>query len=140
MSEFKPITFTEEYASKYWDGTSNTVVRYYAYLQRGFALFNETKNYLMLIFGVYWTAKSMEWWLATGYSNGFLIIVLGIAATFGIGVLLVAGRWHLFKASKSIEYITQINGSVTQYQGYNMAVRQLELLEEISKKLDSLSR
>lgn len=134
MSKFEPITFNEEYANMYWDGASNTFVRYYSYLDRGFELFNKTKNYLMLMFGTYWTIKTMDWWVQTGYSEGILIFGLIVVATFGIGFLVLIGRWHLFKAAQAIEYITQLKGTVTQYKGFNMAVYQLRLFEALAQE------
>lgn len=138
MSDFKPITFSEEYTQKYWDGSSNRFARYYTYLQRGFGLFNETKNYLLMLFGSYWTIKTADYWINFGVSDTWLVTGLGILAIIGVGFLLMAGRWDLFKLSKAREFATTQHGSVTQYNSYNMAVKQIELLEEINKKLDKL--
>ena len=133
--EFKQITFSEEYHQKYWAGFTNLLVRYYTYLDRGFGVFNQTKNYILMIFGTYWTIRTMEWWTGKGYSDGLLVLGVGAAAFIGIGFLIIIGRWHLFKAQKAIEFITTQKSTITGYNGYNMAIRQLEILEEINKKL-----
>mgnify|MGYP001580363098 CR=1 FL=1 len=135
MSDFKPITFSEEYTQKYWDGSSNRFARYYTYLQRGFGLFNETKNYLLMLFGSYWTIKTADYWINFGVSDTWLVTGLGILAIIGVGFLLMAGRWDLFKLSKAREFATTQHGSVTQYNSYNMAVFNIALMEAIAKKL-----
>lgn len=135
MSEFKPILFDEENLRKFWEGPSNRFARYYTYLQRGFGLFNETKNYILLLFGFYWTVKTADYWLNFEISDFWLIIGLIVAAIIGLGILLLAGRWDMFKLSKAKEFATTQHGTVTQYQGFNMTVWNVVLLEAIAEKL-----
>ena len=135
MSDFKPITFSGETLRKFWDGPSNRFSRYYTYLQKGFGLFNETKNYILLLFGTYWTVKTSDHWISFGIHDGWLAISLGIASIIGLGILLMAGRWDLFKLSKSREFAMVQHGSVTQYNQYNMQVFNIALMEAIAKKL-----
>lgn len=131
IKEFKPITFSDEFILKYWDGTQNRIIRYQAYLRRGLALFNEHKNYILMLFGSYWTIKTADYWLALEISDGWLVLGLGVTALIGLFGLVLLGRWHLFKAQKSEEFISTQRGSVTGYGGYNMSVRSLELLNDI---------
>ncbi len=130
MQNPRPITFTPEYIQKYWEGPQNIVVRYYAYLQRGFGLVNEAKNYIFIMFGSYWTVKSIS---LLGFSlDPAWIIVAGI---LGLPVLVFLGRWYLFKAQKSAEYINTQHGSLTGFNPYNMQILQIALLTGIAKKL-----
>ena len=139
MSNFKPITFTEEYTQKYWEGSGNRFARFYTYLQKGFGLVNEAKNYILIIFGTYWTIKTMDWWIRTNLSDMTLVTGLGIGAIVGIGFLVLIGRWDLFKLSKAREFAMVQHGSVTQYGNYNMQVKALELQEEILKELKKIN-
>ena len=135
MSDFKPITFTEEYTQKYWEGSGNRFARFYTYLQKGFGLVNEAKNYILIVFGTYWTIKTMDWWIETNLSDTTLAVGLGITAIVGIGFLVLIGRWDLFKLSKAREFAMVQHGSVTQYGNYNMQVKTIELQEEILKEI-----
>lgn len=133
MLEFKPITFTEEYTQKYWEGPTNRFARYYIYLQRGFGLVNEAKNYAFIIFGSVLTVEFVDFF---GYKiSSWWIIVAGI---IGIPILLLAGRWDLFKLSKAREFATVQHGSVTRYDSYNMTVRMIEQQDEIIKLLETI--
>lgn len=132
--KFRPITFSEEYHQKYWAGLPNTFVRYYAYLDRGFGVFNQAKNYILMIFGTYWTVKTMEWWIGTGYSEVMLVVGLGTLSFLGICFLVILGRWHMFKANKAIEFINS-QTTITGWDGYNMQVFNVSLMEAIAIKL-----
>ena len=140
MSEFKPITFTDEFITKFWDGTENKIVRYQSYLRRGFSLFNETKNYILLLFGSYWTIRTADYWLVLDIGDVWLILGLGFCAITGLVFLLYLGRWDLYKAQKATEFINNRHGSITGFQGFNMAVRNLEFQEEILKELKKLTK
>ena len=138
MSQFKPIEFNEETLRQYWEGSSNLFARCYVYLQRGLSLFNETKNYILMLFGTYWTVKTMDYWIGTGYSDGFLMAGLGLIASVGIGFLILIGRWDLFRLSKAREFATTQHGTITKYDGFNMNVRNIEQNDEIIKLLKKL--
>ena len=135
MSQFKPITFDDEFVTKYWDGPTNKIVRWWIYLRGGLSLFNEWKNYLLLAFGSYWTIKTADFWISIGISDTWLAVGVLIAMPLGIVTLLFLGRWQLFKTTKPAEFITARHASITGYQGFNMTVRMVELLEEINNKL-----
>lgn len=135
MNEFKQIEFDEETQQKYWEGGSNRFARLYTYLQRGFGLFNEAKNYILMLFGAYWTIKTMDIWVKYGFSETTLIVMLSLTAVFGIIFLVVIGRWELYKLSKAREFAVQQHGTVTRYDPYNMQVEQTKLLGEILEEL-----
>ena len=139
MSDFKPIIFSGETLRKYWEGPENKFSRYYTYLQKGFGIVNEAKNYILIVFGTYWTVKTMDWWIKLGISDGLLAVGLGIIATIGIGFLILIGRWDLFKLSKAREFAMVQHGSVTQYNPYNMQVRTVEQNDEIISLLKKLN-
>lgn len=124
---------TDELAPLYWDGPSNVIARYYAYLQRGFGFVNEAKNYFLIFFGILWTNKVISFF---GYTIGTQWIVLG--GIIGIPCLVIVGRWQLFKAAKAVEFIGNRHGSVTGYNSYNMTIETLEVNKEQNAKLDKI--
>ena len=130
MSEFKKITNTGSFIDEYWDGAINRLARFYAYLTRGFGLVNEAKNYFLIIFGSFWTAKAVTF---MGYSlDPRWILVAGI---LGLPVLIIVGRWHVFRVSKAQQALTMKHESLTGIISYNISVMQLALLEGIAEKL-----
>ena len=130
MDEIKPITFDGAFIDKYWDGPSNFLARQYAYLQRGFGIVNEAKNYFLIIFGSFWTAKAIT---IMGYSIDPRWTL--VAGAIGLPTLIFVGRWQLFKAQKAIEVVSARHGSVTGYNGYNMQIEQTQLLRDIKQLL-----
>ena len=133
--ELKFLKFTGEFIDQYWDGAGNIIVRFYAYLDRGLALFNQTKNYVLLIFASYWTIKTMDIWISYGVSNKTLTIGIGVAAFFGIVFLVFLGRWYLFRAQKAQEFINARHGTITGWRGFNMQVFQVRLLMAMAEKM-----
>lgn len=133
--QFKQIDTSGETLRRYWEGPSNVFARYYTYMQRGLGLFNEMKNYLLLAFGTYWTVKTMSLWNKTGLSDSVLIMILAILGAVGLVVLVLIGRWDLFKLSKAREFAQTQHGSVTGYASYNMGVINVALMEAIAKQL-----
>lgn len=132
-NEFTPIQESGELLNEYWEGKSNTFVRYYAYAQRGIGLLNEFKYYFIFLFSGYWTVKFTE--IVGIRINPAWVVVAGV---LGIPVLILIGRWHLYKAQKPIEYVTTMNGSIQKFGMYNMGVRQIELLEDLNKNINQL--
>lgn len=131
MNGYTKITLDNDFTQKYWMGPGNLVARYYAYLQKGFELVNQSKNYFFILFGGYWTVRSVE---VLGYKlNADAILILGL---LGLPILAVVGRWYLFRASKSIEYIIAQHGTVTQYNSYNLQIDILNELEKLNRNLE----
>lgn len=124
MDEFEPITYSQEYLTQYWQGPTNMFARYFTYLQRCIGLFNEAKYFIALFgLGVFKSDIVIPWW----------ILILG-----GLGALplmIVVGRWHLFKVQKATEFINTQHGSVTGFGMYNMNIQILKTLKEINSKL-----
>lgn len=134
MSDFKPIEFDGEFKKQFWEGSSNTFVRYWVYLQKGFEVVNNAKNYFLIIFGSFWTAKVIE---IFGYR--FNPIWTLFAGLIGFPGLILIGRWLLHRAAKPQEFMTTHKATITGYQGFNMQVRQIKLLEEINRNLKKLN-
>lgn len=123
IDEIKPID--DKMAPLYWDGATNRFARYFAYMRRAIGLVNEAK-YLLALFGL-GVIKSdfvIPAWLIT------------FGGLISVPVLIAIGRWHLFRVQKAEEFINNRHGSITGYNSYNMTIRMVELLEEISKKLN----
>lgn len=123
-SEFKQIDGSVEYLRKYWDGPSNMFARYYSYWQRGLGLVNEAKYYLIAIFGGT---------LLSGFKPDLWMTVT--AAIIAPPIIILAGRWDLYKLSKAREFIQAQHGSITQWNGYNMAVLNIALMTAIAEKM-----
>ena len=113
----------EEQMPEFWEGNQNMLVRYWTYLHRGLDLINQAK---------YWIAGVIAMYVMFKLSNPLWMAVMFILST---PVLIIVGRWHLYKASKPQEFIIAQKGTVLGYKPYNMQIRQLELLEEILKEL-----
>ena len=128
--DFKPITISQEYTNKYWEGPSNMFARYYTYWQRGMSLLNEARLYFYLIGGGLFTAEFID---VFGYKIPVELVIVG--AALGIPMIIIAGRWDLFKLSKAREYATTTNGTITQFNSYNMAVLNIALIGAIAEKL-----
>ena len=135
--DFKEITDNPEYLTAYWEGSSNRFVRYWTYLRGGIGLLNESKNYILLVFGSYWTVKTSDIWLNYKFPDSWLLIAFLIGMPVGLLVLLLLGHWQLYRASKPQEYINAQHGSITGFRPYNIQVRQLKLLEEILKQIQN---
>ena len=85
--KFKPIIFSPEYQKKYWHGPQNFIVRMYVYLQRGFALVNEAKNYFLIVFGSIWTVKCIDILRLRISTN-----LISLDGLVGLPILGVVGR------------------------------------------------
>lgn len=138
MTEFKQVTLSEEYLWKYWDGPENWAGRYFMYLQRGFGLFNEIKNYLLIAFTTFWTIKAATFFgIDFGYLWAGVITLIFTGA--GLPVLFFLGRWDILKLSKIREFITTMKGTVNGYNGYNIQVKLLEQNDKIIELLEVIS-
>src|SRR3990167_10010516 len=135
MEKFKLVTFSEEFMNKYVEGSSNRFARYYTYLQRGFGLFNETKNYILILFTTYWTVKTADYWLGFGISDLWLAGGLLGLAILGLGILLLVGRWDLYVLAKAREALNAKDGSILQFKGHNISVWNVNLMEAVAGKL-----
>lgn len=122
MDDFKPID-PGTYTPRYWEGTSNVLVRYWIYLSRGLDFINQAKYLIAGILGLYAVLK---------LTNPYWMIVMFFGS---LPALVILGHWHLYKVSKTQEYVNTTKGSVLGYKNYNIAVRQIELLEKILAKL-----
>ena len=123
MKKFKAI---EEYYPKYWEGKENIFVRYWVYLNRGLDMITQARYLILGILGLYAVLK---------FTNPIWMAVMFFIS---LPILIIIGRWQLYKVSKTQEFITNTKGTVLGYTGYNMQVRTIELLEQISKKLDKV--
>lgn len=124
----------------YWEGPQNRFIRYWTYLRTGMGFFNEWKNYILLAFGSYWTVKTSEYWLGWGLSESWLIVGFIIGMPLGLGVLLLLGHWHIYRANKPQEYFTTMTSNITKYDGFNMAVRNIEQNDEIIRLLNEITK
>ena len=128
LKEFQRVQFDEKYARQYWEGPQNLFIRIYAYFREGVGLINEGKYILAFLgLGVFKSDILFQWWMLTA---GVII---------GVPVLILVGRWDLYRANKARQFITTVHGSVTQWQGHNMAVEQTRMMAEILEELKKLN-
>ena len=113
---------------KYWEGRENLFIRYWTYLDRGLDMFNQFKYYigfpLVAAAFIPFLEGKTPWLVA-------LTIV-------GLPILILAGRYKLHKINKTTEYVNAISGSIFQYKPMELSIEQVNLLKEISNKLDKL--
>lgn len=71
----------------HWHGKKNKAIRYFFYIQRGLALFNEFRYIMIAIFGIYISLKlDNPIWLVGMFATACpLLIAAGWASTHHIG-------------------------------------------------------
>lgn len=104
---------------KYWNGSTNKLIRFYFYSQRGLALLNEGRYLVMAVFALYYTLK---------LSNPiYLIGMFGVA----VPVLIVLGWVQVHKVGKVVDWLSiQFSTHFGRYQ--------YTLLEEIRDSIREL--
>lgn len=115
----------KDFVPEFWEGKTNILVRGWTYLNRGLDVFNQLKYVGAGVIALYVLLKLTE------------PIWIGIMFVVSLPILTIIGRWHLFKASKTQEFVTTVKGSVIGYNNYNLQVLQVELLEKILSKLEN---
>ena len=115
------------FVPEFWEGKTNILVRLWTYAKRGLDIVNDFKYLGAGIFASYYTLKLV---------NPIWMVMMFVVA---LPILILIGRWHLFRASKTQEFVTTVKGSVLGYDSFNIQVEILEKLEEINKKLDENS-
>jgi hypothetical protein len=115
----KRIEIDPELKTKFWDGRMNRFIRYYFYLQKGLALFNELRYVVMVCLALYAFMK---------FDNIFLLPLMFFAF---IPPLLVAGYISVHYMDKVMEFLNV--RYATHYSHYNVELqeKQLKLQEEI---------
>ena len=119
------IKYTEidTYVPEFWDGNENLVVRLWTYLHRGLDFVNQARYWIIGILGLYAVLK---------LTNPVWIAAMVVVSS---PILIFVGRWHLYRVSKTQEFITSTKGTVLGYSSYNVQVRQMKLLEEIANNI-----
>lgn len=125
MSKFEKME-QGKHREIYWIGHQNKLIRYWIYALRGLQMINEFK---------YLIAGLISGYVILKLTNPMWMVVIGVAC---LPVLIVLGRWQLKKAQKVDQLVSTELGSVLKFNSYNIQVETLEILEEISKKLDKL--
>lgn len=124
-SQFTKVDDSPEFLRMYWDGPENVFNRYFTYLREGVSLLNEGKYLMgMLGLGILNSDIVFSWWM----------LLVGVLV--GVPIVCFIGRWNIFRGNKSRQYISNQHGGVVQWQGHNMVVAQVELLELIARSLN----
>ena len=124
----KELKWIEDYVPQYWEGKANIFVRYWVYLYRGLDFVNQGRYLIIGILGLYAVLK---------LTNPLWLGVMFLVATPS---LIFLGRWQLYKVATTMEYITTTLGTVTGYSQYNLALKNVELNEQILEELRQLNK
>jgi hypothetical protein len=115
----------------YWEGPENRLIRLWVYVQRALQEINEFKYFILLFasgVALLYARIPLKW-----------VIIIGlIFIPIALFLLIILGHWQLKKAAKVEQWVSTEFGSVLRYNEYNMQIRQLEILQDISKKLDNI--
>lgn len=95
--------------NKYWEGNGNLLVRCWMYIKMANSALNDFRSYAYVLTGIY---------LGTPYlqDNLFIAIsaIVGISCV-AVPIMILFGRWLLYKAGPAMEYASKIKGSTYQY-------------------------
>lgn len=109
----------QEQIDQYWNGKTNHLIRYYFYVQRGLALFNEFRYLFMVIFGIYVALKmDNPVWLA-------------IMFVVSMPVLIFAGWLSVHRISKVIDWLSVKFSTHWQMYSYSLQEEQNRLIKKI---------
>jgi hypothetical protein len=107
---------------KYWDGKTNTAIRYYFYSQKGLDLFNQFRYLLMLIFGVYVTMK---------LSNPVWLVVMFVVSC---PILILIGYVAVHHVNKVMDWLNIEFATYWSRYQFDLQERQVKAMEEINEK------
>lgn len=107
----------------YWNGIRNKCIRYYYYVQRGLAFFNEFRYLIMAIFGMYYTLKM---------NNPIYIPIMFIVCTPVLGLF---GYMYIHKMAKVMEHYNFLFSTYWGRYSMDLTEERNKLLEEIRDKL-----
>ncbi len=130
FKDFKKVDDSTENLARYWDGPSNRFARYFTYWQRGMGWLNEGRLYFYLFGGGLLASEFIE---IFGYKIPVELVL--VVAVVGIPIIILVGRWDLFKLNKARQFITTQHGNITKFQGHNMQVIQTMLLKALAEKM-----
>ena len=108
----------------YTKGGKNRLIAGYFYLSNGLAILNEFRNLFLGIFALYITLK---------LTDPIIMVYLTIIS---IIVLTIVGYFVVHHVAKIKEWLTVKFGTHYGVKNYDYVKRQVELLEEINKKLN----
>jgi hypothetical protein len=119
------IEITEEVRAKYFHGYRNKAIRTYFYLREGLNLLNDFKYLVAGILALYVVLKIES------------TLLLGVMFIVAIPILIVAGYYWVHRAKKSLDWFAiEFTTHFGKY-GFELQEKQIELLEEINRKLDA---
>ena len=124
FKDFKKVDSSLEYLNQYWNGPENWFVRIWTYFFNGINVINQGKYLIGLLgLGIFKSDVTFTWQM------------LALGVIIGTPIIIIVGRWDMFKATKARQFIQGQHGSITQFQNHNMAVVQTALMAEIAIKL-----
>lgn len=109
----------------YWEGKGNLLVRCWMYLKMANNAVNEFRTYGYILTGLYvGTPYLHDRWLLT------ISILLGIVVV-SVPMMVLFGRWLLYRANPAMEYANKVKGSPYQYRVEDATIETAEHLKEI---------
>lgn len=114
---------TKEQKKMYWDGKWNKCVRYYFYLQKGLAFFNELRYVVLVILALYGFMKM---------DNPLMMPMMFFCF---IPPLTIAGYMSVHKMDKIMEFLQVKYATHFSHHNIDLQERQLKILEKIDNKI-----
>lgn len=108
----------------YWNGTTNKIVRFYFYIQRGLLFLNEFRYLIMAILAIYALLKM---------DNPWMMLLMFVVA---IPVLTILGWIYTHKMAKVMDFLNvQYSTHWTRYS-FELQEKQVELLKRVADGVD----
>lgn len=113
----------KRYMNEEYTGKQTLLIKVYFYITSGVGIINDFRNIFLGLFALYFTFKLTDPW------------ILGILFLISLPILGILGYINVHKISKVKEWLSTKYGSHYTMEQYKLSKRQVEVLEEISKKL-----
>lgn len=111
--------------AKYWEGPTNKLARGWMYIRMANSAMNEFRSYGYMVVGIY---------IGTPYLQNHLLqafFVLAGIISISIPLMIIFGRWLLYRANPAMEYANKVKGSPYQYKVEDATIATEEHLREI---------
>ena len=108
----------------HWNGAKNKSIRYYFYVQRGLALFNEFRYVIMTVMGLYFFLK---------LSNPLWMLLMFLIC---MPILIFFGWLQVHHMAKVMNWLDIEFASYWSRYSFELSERTVKALEEINAKLD----
>ncbi len=123
-SELGAMENVSKYDHLFFPGFENKAVRYYYYLNHGLGIFNQFRNLLLAIVGLYIVLKLDNW------------LIMPAILIPSLVVLTILGYYGIHRMNKIMEWVGMRFASHYGVRQYNFNQGQYELLKDIKNILE----